>query len=361
MDWTYPTGAGPEGLFEMGRRLAEQLGRLPDATSFLSDPREMLRVTRRVESVARGGRLLVGFQTAAKLDAEVGRYQQLINAGTRIIAFGSDRPTADLPGLEYRQQSPDRYRFANQWFLVSDEPEAIAFVSWEISDPAIFGRGGAATPGKQFVGFISDDPVVVSELVRVISGTAGISPPPEVPPLSVATPPHDDRAEELLASLESVVTPKTGAPDGAVIVPLRRDDDQRAVRLAIAIARDERRSLVLVDRSAESIFGSPYNDLRGDDDYRPRPDRLFDAFVARREGRGLTASAIGAATSIGVSAGGWFPTASGADGIQEALRRFSGSLVVVPASVRNPGIAERIRGMSIEGLQKLGVLVVVAD
>ena len=32
MDWNYPTGAGPEGIYEMGRRLAEHIGRLPDAT-----------------------------------------------------------------------------------------------------------------------------------------------------------------------------------------------------------------------------------------------------------------------------------------------------------------------------------------
>jgi hypothetical protein len=234
-------------------------------------------------------------------------------------------------------------------------------VSWEISDELLFGKGGAATPGKQFVGFISDDPLVVGELVRVVSAIPGIPPSPDVSPRRAATPEYDARTNELLASLESVVTTKTGAPEGAVVVPLRRDDDGPAIRLAIAIARDEKRSLVLVDRTAESIFGSPYNDLRGDDDYRPRPDRLFDVFVARREGRNVTAAAIGAATSLGVSAGGWFPTTSGADGIREALRRFSGSLLVVPASTRNPSIAERIRGMSIEGLEKLGVPVVVAD
>jgi hypothetical protein len=361
MDWTYPTGAGPEGLFEMGRRLAEHLGRLPDATSFLSDPREMLRVTRRVESVARGGRLWVGFQTAAKLDAEAARYRSLVEAGTRVIAFGSDRPGMDLTGIEYRQQRPDRYRLTNQWFLVSDEPERVAFVSWEISDELIFGKGGAATSGKQFVGFISDDPLVVGEVVRVISGTPGIPPAPGASPRMALTPARDERTAELLASLESVVTTKTGAPDGAVVVPLRRDDDGNALRLAIAIARDEKRPLVVVDRSGESILGSPYHDLRGDDDYRPRPDRLFDAFVARREGRSITASAIAAATSLGVPAGGWFPTASGADGLREALRRFGGSILVVPGSLRAPSIAERIRGMSLEALERLGVPLVVAD
>lgn len=361
MDWTYPTGAGPEGLFEMGRRLAEHLGRLPDATSFLSDPREMLRITRRVESVARGGRLWVGFQTAAKLDAEAERYRALMAAGTRVIAFGSDLPKADLPGLEYRRQRPDRYRLANQWFLVADDPERIAFVSWEISDELIFGKGGAATSGKQFVGFISDDPLVVGELVRVIGGTPGIPPSPSVSPRRTATTPRDERTAELLAALESVVTTKSGAPDGAVVVPVRRDDDGRAIRLAIAVARDEQRPLVVVDRSGESILGSPYNDLRGDDDYRPRPDRLFDAFVARREGRSVTAAAIAAATLLGISAGGWFPTAAGADGLREALRRFGGSVIVVPGSLRHPSIAERIRGMSLEGVEKLGVPVLVAD
>jgi hypothetical protein len=361
MDWTFPTGAGPEGLFEMGRRLAEHLGRLPDATSFLSDPREMLRITRRVESVARGGRLWVGFQTAPKLDAEAKRYRELIAAGTRIVAFGSDVPSADLPGLEYRRQRPDRHRLPNQWFLVSNEPESIAFVSWEVSDERIFGKGGAATSGKRFVGFISDDPLVVGELLRVLSGTPGLPPGPGMPPRTVITPARDERTAELLASLEAMVAPRSEAPEGAVVVPIRRDDDDGAVRLAIAIARDEKRRLVVVDRSGEGILGNPYNDLRGDDDYRPRPDRLFDAFVARREGRSVTAAALAAATSLGVTAGGWFPTASGVEGLREALRRFGGGLVVVPRSTRQPSVAERIRGMTVEGLQKLGVPVLVAD
>ncbi len=160
----------------MGRRLAEHLGRLPDATSFLSDPRAMLRITRRVETVAPGGRLRAGFQTAAKLEAEAECYRAVIAAGTMVSAFG------------------------------------------------------------------------------------------------------------------------------AVVVPVRRD---------------EKRPLVVVDRSGESSLGSPYNDLRGEDDYRPRPDRLLDAFVAGREGRSVTAAAITAATSFGVSAGGWFPTAAGADGLRK--------------------------------------------
>lgn len=42
---------------------------------------------------------------------------------------------------------------------------SIAFVSWEVSDDAIWGLHGISYPGKKFVGFVSDDSRVVSALV----------------------------------------------------------------------------------------------------------------------------------------------------------------------------------------------------
>jgi hypothetical protein len=356
MDWTYPHGAGPEGLFEIGRRLSAHLGRIPDATTFTNDAREMLRITRRVETVARGGHLLVGFQNAAKLDAEHERYLGLVAAGTRIVAFGSGRPATDVDGLEYRELPADRFALGNQWFLISDAPERVGFVSWEISQPEVFGKGGATTAGKRFVGFITDDPIVVAELATVLNATTGIALPP------VETPPKPDvRTRALLDTIAAISPDSTAAEPGAVVLPLRPGDSDRAMRLAIAIARDERRPLVVVDRSAESIFGTPYDDLRGDDDFRPRPDRLFSAGIARREGRSAAARAISAATALGIEAGGWFPTSAGAKGISEAVRRFEGGLVVVPESTRRPSVGERIRGMTVESLDKLGVPVIVAD
>ena len=85
MDWDYPQGAGPEGIFEIGRRLAEHIGRIPDATTFTNDAREMLRLTRRVEAEARGGRLFVGFQNARKLELERARYESLVADGTQVV------------------------------------------------------------------------------------------------------------------------------------------------------------------------------------------------------------------------------------------------------------------------------------
>ena len=361
MNWTYPPGAGEAGVYEIGRRLAVELGRMPDATSFTYDARQMMRITRRIESAAQGGTLLTGFQTAAKFDVESNRYRELANAGTEVTVFAIGQPLQELGGVEYREVAPGTRRLENQWFLVSRSPEPVAFVSWELGDPASFGMGGATTEGKRFVGFVSDDPEVVEILAKEIGGIPGIAQPasqtePQQPVL-----PTDTHALEIVAEVEGTNAPISGAPAGAVVVPIGRGDTRHALKLAIAIAKAEARSLVLVDRSGEGLFSSPYAAVRADDELRPKRDELFNASIARREGRSETASAITAAELLGVTAGGWFPTSSGIDGLKEALRQFAGSLLVVPSSAQKPGIGERIRGMTMESLGRLGVPLIVAD
>lgn len=358
MDWTYPSDAGPEGIYEMGRRLAAELGRVPDATSFMNDPREMLRTTRRVEAIATGGRLFVGFQEAAKLDLEAERYRRLVASGTRVVAYANERPTADVGGLDYRELRADHARLENNWFLVSDDPDPIAFVSWEISDPRIFGTGGAATSGKRFVGFVSDDADVVAALIEHLEAVRGIEQAGGTDEREAGPSP---RALAILAGVDRARVAATGAPEGSLVVTVGRGDDTAALRLALAIARSEGRRLVVVDRSGEGLFGSPYSDLRGDDAYRPSPERLFDLTSARREGRASAATALEAADRLGVQAGGWFPTRSGADGLAVAIGRFDGALVVVPPDIRQPSIGERVRGMTMDSLESLGVPIIVAD
>jgi hypothetical protein len=101
--------------------------------------------------------------------------------------------------------------------------------------------------------------------------------------------------------------------------------------------------------------------MRGDDANRPTPDRLFDIATARREGRGPMITYLEAATAAGVVVGGWFPTASGAEGLAQAGRRFSGAIVVVPSDVIRPSLAERLRGMAVDRLGAvIGLPMVVA-
>jgi len=358
MDWTFPQDAGEPGMFEIGRRLAEHIGRLPDATRFTYDPREMLRVTREIEAACAGGTLWVGFQLADKLEHERDRYRRLLAAGTRITAYAVGDLPIGLEGLDYRSQTRDVRRLANQWFLVSTEPEPVAFVSWELGDAALFGVGGAATEGKRFVGFVSEDPLVVTALVATLSEVPGKHVPG--PPPAPSLPPEGTRARDLLTAVSRLDPSTSSAPIGAVVVPVGRGDD-RALALALAIAAKEKRQLVLVDRGAEGLFGSPYGDLRGDDAYRPDPDHLFGLQSSRREGRIDVTVGLEVADTMGLEAGGWFPTIAGGAGLGEAMRRFGGGLLVVPGSVRRPSIAERIRGMTSERLAGLGVALVISD
>ena len=356
MDWTYPAGAGDSGIFEIGRRLAEALGRAPDATRFTYDPRAMLRTTRDIERASSGGRLLVGFQAAAKFDVEAERYRALLAAGTQVTAWAAG-PRAEghgLDDLDYRALPADTRRLENQWFLVTDSPEPLAFVSYELGDAAMFGVGGAASPGKRFVGFVSDDPDVVNFLIRTLLPIGAPPPPAErVPPSASAL--------ELVEATDALLAlPASGAGDGAVVVAVGRGADRPAFIAALALARREDRDLVIVDRSAEG-FGSPYQDMRGDDANRPSPDRLFDISIARREGRGALITFLEAATLVGVAAGGWFPTVSGAEGLAQAGRRFGGALVVLPSDVNRPSLAERLRGMAADRLgSAIGLPIVVA-
>ena len=158
----------------MARRVVDEIGdsQLP-GTRFTYDAREMLRATREIEAAVRGGgRLWVGFQNATKLDHEASRYADLTASGAEVVAFGSGRPLRAGMSPRWIELEASTVRLENQWFLVTTDPEPIAFVSWEVSDPALFGVGGISAPEKEFVGFVTDDSRVIAALVSHLQAAA---------------------------------------------------------------------------------------------------------------------------------------------------------------------------------------------
>ena len=172
MDW-HRRGDGDSeagrraGVLDLLRRAQRELGGDPlTGTRLLYRTRDMLAATREIEAAARGSTvsMFVGFQRAAKLEAEADTYRGLIASGVRVTAFGIGEP-ARPTGVDWVPIPEDQAAIQNQWLLVSERPEPIAFVGFETSDPERFGRVGIGG-ARSFTGFVSGD----RRLVEAIAG-----------------------------------------------------------------------------------------------------------------------------------------------------------------------------------------------
>lgn len=166
----------PDGVGALLRRVQDDVGGPPlTGTVFLHDAREMLRSTREIESVARGAAatLYVGFQSARKLDGERDVYGDLADRGTRVVAFGVGAPQDPPHGVRWTALSEDHAALENQWYLVMEEPEPVAFVGFETSPERLLSQGDAGDEGKRWEGFVTDDPRLVGAIaarLREVSG-----------------------------------------------------------------------------------------------------------------------------------------------------------------------------------------------
>lgn len=172
MDW-HRLGDGDSeagrraGVLDLLRRAQRELGGGPvTGTRLLYAPRDMLAATREIEAAVRGAdtTLFVGFQRAAKLDGEAATYRDLVAAGARVVAFGTGEP-AEATGVRWVRLAEDHAAIQNQWLLVTEQPEPIAFVGFETSEPERFGRVEVTDPSRSFTGFVTGD----RRLVRAIA------------------------------------------------------------------------------------------------------------------------------------------------------------------------------------------------
>jgi hypothetical protein len=158
------------GVLDLLRRAQRELGAEPlTGTRFLYRAPDMLAATREIEAAVRGAdttdtTLFVGFQRAGKLDGEARTYQDLTAAGVRVVAFGTGEPEHPT-GVDWVRLPEDQAAVQNQWLLVAERPEPIAFVGFETSEADRFGLLEVTDPGRSFTGFVSGD----RRLVRAIA------------------------------------------------------------------------------------------------------------------------------------------------------------------------------------------------
>jgi hypothetical protein len=73
-----------------------------------------------------------------------------------VTAFGTGEP-GSLPGVDWVRLPEDQAALQNQWLLVAEQPEPIAFVGFETSEPDRFGLVSVADPSRTFTGFVTGD------------------------------------------------------------------------------------------------------------------------------------------------------------------------------------------------------------
>jgi len=172
VDWHRLGDGGSEagrqaGVLDLLQRAQRELGGGPlTGTRFLYHVRDMLAATREIEAAVRGHdtTLFVGFQRAGKLAGEAATYRGLVAAGVRVTAFGTGEPPAPT-GVGWVRLPEDQAALQNQWLLVTEQPEPIAFVGFETSEPDRFGRAEVSDPSRTFTGFVTAD----RRLVRAIA------------------------------------------------------------------------------------------------------------------------------------------------------------------------------------------------
>jgi hypothetical protein len=181
MDW-HRGAAAPlydtSGVGDLLARLQAELGGgALLGTRLLYGPAEMLRAAREVEASCHrhpGSLLLVGFQTAARLQPQRHHYQALTAGGVTVVAYGTGTPDPPVPGVTWVELPHDPAALENQWFLVTRAPEPIALAGFECPPGAgmAVAHPGGRVPSRAFAGFVSDDPRLLGAVTHHLAAVA---------------------------------------------------------------------------------------------------------------------------------------------------------------------------------------------
>ena len=359
-DLSHPAKSGVVRFIGRMERELRNGGHPIEGFQFLTSPLQMLRFSREIEeeilAQPGGADLYVGFQNTGKSQGEQERYLRILEAGVKVVAFGEGEAPDFLSGTpaEWVSLPRDRRLLVNQWFLVSSSPVPIAFVGWETSSEDLFGVGGLSAPGKNFEGFVTADPRVITSLVEYLDHVR-----------EGANQPEDDVAEpvcqlpsSLMYETEDDAVPVMMGRDHSSLrleVPVRRilaitdlhgsAEFNRlrgwATELAIANASE----LVLFEMSAASYLVNPYPD-----DHRRQWQRVLNWRELLPLGRAPLARQLARIQARGVAARAILPSTHGFKHLAQWAEWEDIDLILLPTSLVRPGLLTRLRGYSLESL-----------
>lgn len=344
MDWrlseSEAAAPGSGGMTSFMARLQRQLrsGGAPiEGFSFLSDAREMLRISREIEAEWVSGpapsAVYVGFQNDAKFELETDRYREIKRRGVSVYAFGEGNPQSVENGATAWFSLPrDRRNLENQWYLVARAPQPVAFVGWEVSDDSLWGRHGATHPDKRFAGFVSQDPRVVLAITSHLDIVRASSRPGS----NSGEASRDGTLRELLSGT---------APRrlGLLVDDGKRPAVNRVLNSVVNAGPIPNCDLYLYDLASASYLVDPYP---RSDDRRP----LDAAYVRAAIGRPYLADRMEQIHADG-SVFGILPTGVGFSDLGEWSNRLGLDAVVIPGEYEHAGLMDRLRGYTLDALR----------
>jgi hypothetical protein len=344
VDWHRGAGRGEEaaaGVAELLARAQEELGGPLLGAKFLYDARQMLAATREIERAVseRGTTLYVGFQRAEKLDGEAGIYRHLTGQGVQVIAFGTGTP-AEMAQVRWVRLPEDHGALENQWFLVTQAPEPLAFVGFETSPPDRIGQGGAADPSRTWAGFVTDDPRLVGAIASHLHGLA-----------DQAAPAPDG---QLTGPSTMLLVATDDGTDPAYAVCRRAD---------LELARREGATVVLYDRSSESYLVDPYESGPWtSQNHGPAGDRPLDIPELLRLGRRYLAEQVTEGRALGLQVGAWLARGTDPAAMAAACQRLGVDRVVLPDKLAHPSLRDRVLGRTLDAFQaRLSAKITLVD
>jgi hypothetical protein len=316
---------------ELLARAQQELGGPLLGAKFLYDARQMFAATREIERAVSepGTTLYVGFQRAERLDGEARIYRDLTSQGVKVIAFGTGAP-AEVSQVRWVRLPENHDALANQWFLVTETPEPIAFVGFETSPPDRIGEGGAADPSRTWAGFVTDDPRLVGAIAGYLQGVSDREAPPALDDPTVA------RSTMLLVTTD----------DGA--------DPAYAVcrRTGLEVARREGAAVVLYDRSSESYLVDPYESGPWtSQNHGPAGKTLLTPNELVRLGRRYLADQVAEGRALGLQVGAWLARGTGPAAMADACERLQVQQAILPAKLARPSLRDRVLGRTLADFQ----------
>jgi hypothetical protein len=134
-----------------------------------------------------------------------------------------------------------------------------------------------------------------------------------------------------------------------LVAYVSEDDELDHVRdAALELGAESGARVILYDRDSASAFADPMPNQWGSQAEGAQfGDPLSDQDLVKL-GREPFAGKVAAAREAGVDAWGWLASDHGTDALVEYARGHGADLVLLPADLEDPGLAERLKGETVD-------------